>query len=157
MDMVAATAAESRALTDPECMKMAARRITLRIILLYSLVLLTVSFVVPYNHPFLNGGGQSAGARSPFVIAVVEAGLPAAAHFFNAMFLFSSLTCSFDNAYVATRVLHTLALRGETGPEFITRRLRRCHSGVPTRSVFTTAAIMLIAYMGSSGASYAVS
>jgi amino acid transporter len=151
MDIVAATAAESRALADAESMKMAARKISLRIITLYSLAMLTASFVVPMDHPFINGGGQSVGSRSVFVIAVVEAGIPAAAHFFNAIFVFSSFTCAINSMYVASRVLHTLALQDQTGPEFITRRLRQCRSGVPLRAVLVTAIMMLIGYMGRTG------
>ncbi|KAL2760300.1 hypothetical protein ACRALDRAFT_1067117 [Sodiomyces alcalophilus JCM 7366] len=151
MDIFAATAAESRALSDSESMKMAARKINIRIITLYTLCVLTASFLVPTDHPFLNGGGQSVGSRSVFIIAVVEAGMPAAAHAFNAIFVFSSFTCAINSLYIASRVLHTLALRGQTGPEFITRRLRQCRSGVPMRAVMMTSAVMLIGYMGRSG------
>ncbi|KAL2127208.1 hypothetical protein VTI74DRAFT_11104 [Chaetomium olivicolor] len=151
MDIVAATAAESRALADVESMKMAARKINLRIITLYSLAVLTASFVVPMDHPFINGGATSVSARSVFIIAVVEAGMPKVAHFFNAVFVFSAFTCAINSMYIATRVLHTLALRGQTGPEFITRRLRACRSGVPVRAVLVTGALMMVAYMGRSG------
>jgi len=130
---------------------MAARKINIRIITLYTLAVLTASFVVPMDHPFLNGGGQSVSSRSIFIIAVVEAGLPGLAHFFNAAFVFSCLTCAMSSMYIASRVLHTLALRDQTGPEFITRRLRRCRSGVPVRAVLATALMMLIGYMGRSG------
>lgn len=118
MDIVAATAAESKELANAESMKMAARKISVRIITLYCLAVLVGSFLVPTNHPFINGGGQSVGAHSIFIIAVVEAGIPAAAHFFNAIFTFSSFTCAINSMYVASRVLHTLALRDQTGPEF---------------------------------------
>ena len=74
MDIFAATAAESKALGNAESIKMAARKITMRIVTIYCFALFTASFVVPYNHPFLNGAAQSAGAGSIFVIAVVEAG-----------------------------------------------------------------------------------
>ena len=151
MDIVAATAAESRALPDAESMKMASRKISLRIITLYSLAMLTASFVVPADHPFINGGAQSVGASSVFIIAVVEAGLPTLAHFFNAMFVFSSFTCAINSLYIASRILHTLALQDQTGPEFITRRLRQCRSGVPQRAVMVTAFMMLIGYMGRTG------
>ncbi|KXX74668.1 Arginine permease [Madurella mycetomatis] len=151
MDIVAATAAESKALADVESMKMAARKINLRAVTLYSLAMLTSSFVVPMDHPFINGKATSVSARSVFIIAVVEAGLPKLAHFFNAVFVFSAFTCAINSMYIATRVLHTLALRGQTGPEFITRRLRQCRSGVPVRSVLATAAIMMVAYMGRHG------
>lgn len=148
MDIVAATAAESKALADSESMKMAARKICIRIVTLYALATLTGSFVVPMGHPFINGKGQSVGARSIFVVAAVEAGLPAAAHFFNAMYFFSAFTCGMNSMYVASRVLYTLALRDQTGPEFITRRLRQCRNGVPLRAVLVTCALMCIGYLG---------
>jgi amino acid transporter len=151
MDIVAATAAESKSLADAESMKMASRKICIRIVTLYSVAMLTASFVVPTDHPFLNGGGQSVGARSIFIIAVVQAGIPMVAHFFNAVFTFSAFTCAINSLYVASRVLHTLALQDQTGPQFITRRLRQCRSGVPIRAVLASAAMLLVAYMGRTG------
>jgi len=151
MDIVAATAAESKSLADAESMKMAARKISIRIITFYVMAVFTASFVVPYNHPFINGGGSSVGSHSPFIIAPVEAGIPSAAHFINGMFVLSSFTCAIDSLYVASRVLHTLALRNQTGTEFITRRLRQCRSGVPVRAVLASGIMMLIAYMGRTG------
>lgn len=157
MDIVVATAAESRTLADAEAMKMAARKICIRILTLYSLAVLTASFLVPYDHPFINGQGQSLGSHSVFLIAAVEAGLPVLAHFFNGMFVFSAVTCAINSLYIASRVLHTLALRGQTGPEFITIRLRACRSGVPVRAVLLTALVMMIGYLGRSGSPRAVS
>jgi amino acid transporter len=151
MDIIAATAAESKALSNAESMKMGARKINLRIVTLYVLAVLTASFVVPRDHPFINGGGQSSGSHSVFVIAAVEAGLPNMAHFFNGMFVFSALTCAINTFYVATRVLHTMALLGYTGPEWITGRLRSCRGGVPIRAALVTSALMLVAYCGRTG------
>jgi amino acid transporter len=74
MEIFAATAAESKSLGNAESMKMAARKIMIRIVTIYCFAVFTASFVVPYNHPFLNGAAQSAGAGSIFVIAAVEAG-----------------------------------------------------------------------------------
>ncbi|CAG8961471.1 hypothetical protein HYFRA_00013922 [Hymenoscyphus fraxineus] len=152
MDIVVATASESTSLPDAESMKMAARKINIRIVTLYCIAVLSASFMVPMNHPFINGGGQSVGAHSIFVIAVVEAGIPMAAHFFNAVFVFSSFTCAINSMYVASRVLHTLALREQTGPDFITQRLQQTRSGVPVRAVLFTGVMMLIAFMGRTGA-----
>jgi amino acid transporter len=151
MEIVAATASESRSLADAESMKMAARKLNIRVILLYCLAVFTASFTVPYTHPFLNGQATSTGAHSIFIIAVVEAGLPAAAHFFNAFYVFSTFTCCINNLYVASRVLHTLALRGQTGPEWITRRLRQTRAGVPMRAVVFTSIVFMLSYMGRSG------
>ena len=157
MDIIAATAAESKKLSDAESMKMGARKISLRIIMLYTFGMLLGSFVVPRDHPFLNGGGQSVGSHSIFIIAAVEAGIPSAAHFFNAIFVFSSFTCAINSTYVASRVLYTLALHGQTGPEFITRRLRQCRSGVPIRAVMGTGFVLLISYLGRTGSPGTVS
>lgn len=157
MDIVAATAAESKSLANAESMKMAARKISIRIVTLYTMAMITASFIVPYTHPFINGKGQSVGAHSIFVIAVVEAGLPAMAHFFNAIFAFASFTCAINSMYVASRVLHTLALQDQAGPEFIARRLRQTRSGVPIRAVLATAAMALVAFMGRTGTTAIVS
>jgi amino acid transporter len=151
MDTVAIPAAESRTLGDPETMKLASRKISLRIVMLYTLAVFTGSFLVRTDHPFINGQETSVGDSSIFVIAVVEAGIPSAAHFFNAMFLFSALTSGTTDLYVSSRILHSLALQDQTGPEFITRRLRQCYNGVPVKAVFASAAMMLIGYMGTSG------
>lgn len=151
MDIVAATAAESTALPDAESMKMASRKISIRIVTLYSLAMLAGSLVVPTNHHMINGGAQSLSASSIYIIAVVEAGIPSAAHFFNAIFVLASFTCAVNSMYVASRVLYTLALQGQTGPEFITRRLCQCHWGVPSRSVLLTGCLMMLAFMGSTG------
>ncbi|KAK2749385.1 hypothetical protein FQN57_006317 [Myotisia sp. PD_48] len=153
VDIFAATAAESKSLADSECMKMAARKITLRAVVLYTLAMVSSSFLVPTNHPFINVKTGSIGTQSPFLIAVMEAGLPIAAQFFNAMFLFSSFTCAINSVYVSSRVLHTLALRDQAGPDFINKRLRRCHVGVPVRAVLATALLMLIGYLGHAGES----
>ena len=72
MDIVVATAAESKALGDAESMKIAARKISLRIVVLYVLAVLTASFLVPSNHSFLNCQGQSIGSHSVFIIAAVK-------------------------------------------------------------------------------------
>lgn len=157
MDILVATAAESKALSDAESMKMGARKINLRVVILYVLAVLTASFVVPRDHPFINGKAQSSGAGSLFVIAAVEAGLPNMAQFINAMFVFSAFTCAINAVYVASRVMHTLALLGYTGPEWITRRLRACRGGVPIRAVLVTGTLMLIAFIGRTGGTGVVS
>jgi amino acid transporter len=74
MDIFAGTAAESKALGDAESMKMAARKISIRIVTIYCCAVFAASFVVPYDHPYLNGNAPSVSAGSIFIIAVVEAG-----------------------------------------------------------------------------------
>jgi amino acid transporter len=151
MEIFAATAAESKSLGNAESMKMAARKIALRVVTLSCFAMFTASLLVPYNHPYINGNAPSVGARSVFVIAVVEAGLPKLAHFFNAMFVLSAFSCAINFLYLSSRILYTLALLEETGPNWITERLKQCHSGVPTRAVFVSALLTLLGYMGRTG------
>jgi amino acid transporter len=150
MDIFAATAPESKALGDAESMKMAARKIILRIVTLSCFAILTASLVVPYNHPYLTEA-PSVGASSIYVIAVVESGLPGLAHFFNAVFVLSAFSCAANFLFLSSRVLYTLSLLGQTGPEWITRRLQQCRGGVPTRAVFVSALLALLGYMGRTG------
>ncbi|KIN04574.1 hypothetical protein OIDMADRAFT_101530 [Oidiodendron maius Zn] len=152
MDIIAGTAAESKALADAESMKMGSRKISIRVATLYSLAMLLVACVVPRDHPFINGGGQSASSQSPFVIAVVEAGIPNLAHVFNAAFVICEFSCAASAIYLSSRVLHTLALQDQTGPEWITKRLQKCRGGVPVRAVLVTGSVAMISYMGRSGA-----
>ena len=157
MDIIAGTAAESKALADAESMKMGSRKISIRVATLYSLAMLLVACVVPRDHPFINGGGQSASSQSPFVIAVVEAGIPNLAHVFNAAFVVCEFSCAASALYLSSRVLHTLALQDQTGPEWITKRLQKCRGGVPIRAVLVTGSVAMISYMGRSGAPLLVS
>jgi yeast amino acid transporter len=157
MEFIAATAAESKALANAETMKLGSRKISIRIVTLYSMAMLMSSCVVPRNHPFINGGGQSAGSQSLFIIAAVEAGIPNLAHFFNAFFVFCALTSAISCGYVASRVLHMLALHGQTGPEWITKRLQSCRGGVPVRAVFVTGMSGAVSYTCRSGAPLLVS
>ncbi|KAL2062449.1 hypothetical protein VTL71DRAFT_6715 [Oculimacula yallundae] len=109
MDIFTSLTAESKSLVDAGSMKRGARNINLHIITLYTLAMLIVSFVVPRDHPCINGKAQSVGAKSPSIIALVEAGLPSVAHFPNATFVFSWFTCAINSMYVAARVLYILA------------------------------------------------
>lgn len=151
MDIIAATASESKSLSDAESMKMAVRKLNMRVVTLYCLTILTASFAVPRDHPFINGEGSSASSHSLFIIAAVEAGLPHLAHFFNAMFVFSAFSCAINTLYVASRVLHTMALLGYTGPEWITKRLRATRTGVPVRAVLASGSLLLVGYVGRTG------
>ena len=98
------------------------------------------------SHPFIGGGGQSARSQSVFIIAVVEAGTPNLAQFFNAFFVFCALSPATSCVYVASRVLHTLALHSQTGPEWVIKRLRVCREGVPIRAVLGSGILATISY-----------
>ena len=84
-------------------------------------------------------------------LSLILHAVPKLAHFINVMCVISSFSCAIDCLYVASRVLHTLALRSQTGPDFITQRLKRCRSGVPINAVLIYSTMMLLAFMSRSG------
>jgi amino acid transporter len=68
MDVFAVTTAESKALGNAESMKMAARKVSIRVVTVYCFAVFTASFAVPSTHPFLNGEAKSVSESSIFII-----------------------------------------------------------------------------------------
>ncbi|KAH0556771.1 hypothetical protein GP486_005439 [Trichoglossum hirsutum] len=149
MDIVSVTAAETKNYGDPESIKMATRKISLRILLLYFFCIVVISFAVPYDDPHLlkTNNGYKSGASSPFMIAVVNAGIPTLPHIINAFFIFSASSAGINSLYVTSRTLHAMAVEGRVMNGFITRRLKRTTYGVPMYAVFASAAFGLLPFM----------
>jgi yeast amino acid transporter len=149
MDIVSVTAAETKGYGDPESIKMATRKISLRILLVYFFCIVSMSFVVPYDDPQLlsSNNGYKSGAASPFVIATVNAGISTLPHILNAFFIFSASSAGINSLYVASRTLHAMAVEGRVLDGFITRRLKRTNYGVPMYAVFASATFGLLPFM----------
>ncbi|KAI9856331.1 MAG: hypothetical protein M1813_009167 [Trichoglossum hirsutum] len=149
MDIVAATAAENKFQGNSESIKMATRKISLRIILLYFFAIVTASFPVAYDDPHLlqTNHGLKSGASSPFMIAIFNAGIPVLPHLLNAFFIFSSSSAGINALYVASRTLHALAVSGRVFDGPIARRLKLTVFGVPMVAVFTSSSFGLLAFM----------
>jgi amino acid transporter len=149
MDIVSVTAAETKGYGDPESIKMATRKISLRILVIYFFCIVVISFSVPYDDPHLlrSNHGYKSGASSPFMIAIVNAGIPTLPHILNAFFIFSSSSAGINSLYVASRTLHAMAVEGRVLDGFITRRLKRTNYGVPMYAVFASAAFGLLPFM----------
>jgi yeast amino acid transporter len=149
MDIVSVTAAETKGYGDPESIKMATRKISLRILLIYFFCIVTISFAVPSDDPHLlqSNHGYKSGASSPFMIAIVNAGIPTLPHILNAFFIFSSSSAGINSLYVSSRTLHAMAVEGRVLDGFITRRLKRTNYGVPMYAVFASAAFGLLPFM----------
>ena len=97
-DLVSITAAENRDLQRTESIKIAARKISLRIILLYTLACFTVGLNVPYTDPNLRDfsfNSLKSGEYSIFILAAVQNHLRGWPSFFNGFFIFVSniLSC----------------------------------------------------------------
>ncbi|BCJ35719.1 amino acid permease [Actinocatenispora thailandica] len=138
-ETVAMTAAES---TDPAReMPRAARGTVLRLLLFYVLAMAVVVSLVPWQQA---GDVQHIG-QSPFVRLFTQVGLPAAAGVMNAVILTAALSTANTNLYVATRMLHSLALDG-----YAPRRLRGLgRRRTPVAAVLASAVGLLVALVAS--------
>ena len=120
-ETVAVAAAESRDLEMDESIKLATRKIALRIILLYTLATFTVGLNVPYTDPNLDVfaiNSLSNGQNSIFIIAAVRAHLIGWPHFMNAFFIFSATSTGINGLYEASRLLHALASIPDAWPRW---------------------------------------
>ena len=143
-EAVSITAPENKDLETGESIKLASRKISLRIILLYSLGAFVASLNVPYDDAQLSDRSISAlnnGAHSIFVIAAVRDGVKGFPSFFNAFFIFSATSAGLNALYLSSRLLHALANTPEVWPSWyvsqsLRRRLERTSdSGVPRAAV----------------------
>jgi len=154
-DAVSVAAAESRDLEKDESIKLATRKIALRVILLYALATFTVGLNVPYTDPNLNVSAINSfsnGQNSIFILAVVRAHLIGWPHFLNAFFIFSSTSAGINALYLSSRVLHALASIPDAWPRWtvtmtLRERLERTVYGVPMAAVFASWLFGLLGFL----------
>ena len=146
-EAVVITAPENKDLETEESIKIATRKISLRIILLYTLSTFVVGLNVPYDDPQLSDTGMNAisnGARSSFVVAAVRDGVLGFPSLFNGIFIFSATSAGLNALYLSSRLLHALANVPAVWPSWsVAQSLRRrlehtSESGVPRAAVFTS-------------------
>jgi amino acid permease len=164
-ETVAVAAAESRDLEMDESIKLATRKIALRIILLYTLATFTVGLNVPYTDPNLDVfaiNSLSNGQNSIFIIAAVRAHLIGWPHFMNAFFIFSATSAGIGALYEASRILHALASIPEVWPRWavataLRERLERTVCGVPITAVCASWLFGLLGFLSVNPSSVEVS
>jgi amino acid transporter len=153
---VSVTAAENKHLDRDESIKLATRKISLRVILLYTLTVFTVGLNVPYNDINLRDTSISSikqGQNSPIIINCVRNGITGWPHFFNAFFIFSACSTGINGLYISSRLLHALANIRNAWPETawantLKTRLERTSSrGVPVNAVFVSWLFGLLAFL----------
>ncbi|KAH8687915.1 amino acid permease/ SLC12A domain-containing protein [Tricladium varicosporioides] len=153
---VSVTAAENKHVDRDESIKLATRKISLRVILLYVLVVFTVGLNVPYDDSNLRDQSISSirrGQNSPVIIACIRSGLVGLPHFFNAFYIFSAFSTGVNGLYIASRLLHALASIRNVWPATgwgasIKARLAKTSSkGVPVNAVFTSWLFGLMGYL----------
>lgn len=154
-EVVSITAAENKDYHAQEGVKLATRKISLRIILLYTLATFVVGLNVPYDDSNLidpSIEALSGGQHSAFVIAAVRAHKVGWPNFMNAFFVLSAISASINSLYISSRVLHALATTRRVWPrwqfvESLRRRLEHTHKGVPINAVFASGVFGLLGYL----------
>jgi yeast amino acid transporter len=153
---VSVTAAENKHVERDEAIKLATRKVSLRVILLYVLVVFTVGLNVPYNDKNLQDQTISSirrGQNSPIIIACIHNGIVGWPHFFNAFYIFSAFSCGVNGLFIASRLLHALASIRNVWPNTgwganIKARLERTSSkGVPVNAVFVSWLFGLLGFL----------
>ncbi|KAF2163595.1 hypothetical protein M409DRAFT_68492 [Zasmidium cellare ATCC 36951] len=147
MCVIAAGETENPRMNIPK----AVRRVFWRILIFYVLAIFLVGMCVSSKDPRLLNAidqGSPGAAASPFVIAIVNGGIPALPHIINAVILSSAWSAGNAFFYSSTRILYATALDGK-GPKFLTYE----RFGVPYACVAATALISLLAYLNVSSGS----
>lgn len=155
IEMIAISAGENGDYATREGVKLATRKISLRIIVLYSLAAFVVGLNVPYNDPNLIDPAieaLSGGQHSAFIIAAVRSGVTGWPNFMNAFFILSATSSGMNSLYMSSRILHALATTKRVWPtwdwvEAIRLRLEHTHKGVPINAVLTSGAFGLLGYL----------
>ena len=140
VEMVAVAAGEAE--NPRKNIPKAVKRVFWRILFFYVLGSLAIGVTVPADDDRLLNGGAGAGS-SPWVIAIVRAGIPVLPHIINFVILTSASSSGNAFLYTGSRYLFALA-QNKQAPRF----LLKCNKkGVPIWCVLITASIGLLTYM----------
>ncbi|KAF3393197.1 Proline-specific permease [Talaromyces pinophilus] len=120
----------------------AIRRVFWRLLFFYVFGSLAVGVLVPYDDTHLLYGSSST-AKSPWLIAISNAGIPVLPHILNAVMVTSAASSANANLYTGSRYLFALAQQGQA-PNFLLRCTER---GVPIYCVAITGSVGLLTYM----------
>jgi amino acid transporter len=153
-ETIAITGPENKDLEKHETIKLATKKLTLRITILYLLCTFAGGLNVPMDDPNLVDieiNSIRAGQNSIYVLAAVRNHLRGWPSFFNGFFIFSATTCGINSLYNSSRLLHALASIPEAWPVWAQnwrRRLERTTSrGVPLGTVTVSWCCGLISFL----------
>lgn len=153
-ETIAITAPENKDLEKHETIKLATKKLTLRITILYILGTFVGGLNVPYNDQNLINiqiNDIRAGQNSIFVLAAVRNHLRVWPSIFNGFFIFSATTSGINALYNSSRILHAMASIPEAWPlglQSSRRRLERTTSrGVPLGTVTVSWCFGLMAFL----------
>ncbi|KAK9233854.1 amino acid permease/ SLC12A domain-containing protein [Lipomyces kononenkoae] len=143
-ELVGLAAAESK--TPHKTIPAATRQVFWRIAIFYVLNLLMVGLLVPYNDPRLLNASSSDTKDSPFVIAILDAGIPALPSIFNVVITLSVISVANSCTFGSTRTMQALAERG-MGPKLFAYVDKK---GRPVFAVILQILFGLLAFIGES-------
>lgn len=153
-ETIAISGPENRDLEKHETIKIATKKLTIRLTLLYTLAAFAGGLNVPYDDPYLaqaKWNSINGGQNSLFILAAVRNRLRGWPQFFNGFFIFSATTSGINSLYNASRILHALASIPEAWPLWAQswrRRLERTSSqGVPMATVLVSWLFGLLAFL----------
>jgi amino acid transporter len=127
----------------------AAKRYIWRMIILFIPMMIMIGMICPYNDEGLLGAGS---AKSPFIVAIKNAGIPVLDSIVNAGIVLSAATAGNAFLYQASRNLYSLAVAGSAPKIF-----KHCNKhGVPWPAVGASACLSLLAYLSLSSTSLTV-
>lgn len=153
-ETIALSGPENKDLEKYETIKIATKKLTLRITILYVLATFAGGLNVPRGDPYLADAAWNSirgGQNSLFILSAVRNHLRGWPHFFNGFFIFSATTSGINSLYNASRLLHALASIPEAWPLWAQswrRRLERTTSrGVPIATVTVSWLVSLLAFL----------
>ncbi|KAJ6083991.1 amino acid permease [Penicillium sp. IBT 16267x] len=120
----------------------AAKRVFVRVMLLYVISVFMITLLVPSDDPMLLRSSGTA-AQSPFLIAATRAGVSVVPHIINAIVLTSAWSSGNSTLLSGSRILYGLAREGQA-PKFLARTNRW---GVPYMGVLAIGVWMALGYM----------
>ncbi len=164
LETIAVSACENKDLRTEETIKIATRKLSLRIITLYALATFTVGLNVPYTYPMIQDQAIISfgfGENSVFVVSTVLNRLTGWPYFVNDFIIFSATTAGANGIYNASRTLHALASIPEVWPSWgwmqsFRRRLEKTNYGVPQMAVFISTMFSLLGFLAASSQSQKV-
>jgi lysine-specific permease len=142
-EIVGIAAAETK---DPEKnVPKAIRSVFWRILLFYIGSIFIAGTLIPFTSPDILGGGVDNVAASPMVVIFQNAGFAAAASVLNAVILTSVLSCGNSGLYTGSRMLQSMATRGNA-PKMFAKLNKR---GVPVAAVWATGLVATLSFTSS--------
>ncbi|SPO31633.1 probable general amino acid permease [Ustilago trichophora] len=139
-EIVAIASAEAK--NPRKSVPSAIRKVWIRICLFYFLGTFMIGLVCSSNAPELTKGHKTA-ARSPFVVAINNAGIKALPSIINAALVTSAVSAASSDLFTSSRALYSLAIGG-SAPRIFARTTKR---GLPYMAVAVSVAFSFLSYM----------